>query len=125
MLINRKTCSINLYSDLDKVIIVAKTSAPDFYTASLKCNPTHSKYAGGAKMRPPTHQNQAIDNNTESTRFKRGRPSEENVQLSKSERKKSQCCRGANSHLCGNLAQIEMHIKSEKIGNNHCNTCKV
>ena len=32
---------------------------------------------------------------------------------------------GANSHLCGNIAQIDMHLRSEETGNKHGNACKV
>ena len=39
--------------------------------------------------------------------------------------KEAKYLQDSNSRLCGNLTQIDMHVKSTETGNNHVNTFKV
>ena len=94
----------------------------------IKYNPTHCKYSDGVNMRPDTQQNQsAIDNRKGDARGKRGGSLEEEVQFSKFTKKikESKYRRVANSRLCGNLKQIDMHLKSAETGNKYVNVCKL
>ena len=54
------------------------------------------------------------------------RPSAEEVQQSNFDPppKEAKYRRGANSCLCGNLAQLDMNLKSEEIGNKNGNIHK-
>ena len=80
----------------------------------LRYNPTHRKYAGESNMRPDTQQNQdARDKSKDDERVKIVRPLVEGLQFSNFEKfKEANYRRGANSRLCGNITQIDMHIKS-------------
>ena len=66
-------------------------------------------------MRPATQKNQATRENIKYSEMgKRVIPSAEEVKLSNFAKtiKEAKYRRGANLHLCGNLTQIYMHIKS-------------
>ena len=94
----------------------------------IKYNPTHCKYAGDANMRPATQQNQPkIDNRKDYSRGEMVRPLEEGVQLYNLAKppKESKYRRGANSRLCGNITQLDMHLKCAETGDKHGNFCKV
>ena len=91
----------------------------------IKYNPTHHKYADDANMRPGTHQNQnTIDNSKDYARGKIGILLEEEVQWSNFVKttKEAKYRRGANSRLCGNLTQLDMHLKSAETGDKHGNS---
>ena len=75
-------------------------------------------------MRPDTQQNQPPrDKRNESARGKIGKLSEEEVQICNFSKnpKEAKYRQGANSRLCGNLTQLDMHIKSSETGNKHGN----
>ena len=94
----------------------------------LKYNPNHRKCAVRTNMKPATHQNQYKRYNIkDAARGKRGRPLEEEVKLYNFAKyfKYEKYRRGTNSRLCGNLTQLDMHLKSSETGNKHGNTCKV
>ena len=78
-------------------------------------------------MRPDTQQNQdARDKSKDDERVKIVRPLVEGLQFSNFEKfKEANYRRGANSRLCGNITQIDVHINYAETENNHCNFCKV
>ena len=79
-------------------------------------------------MIPATQKNQVTrDNSKDDLRDKRGRPLAEDIQFPNFSKKikESKYHRGTNSRLCGNLTQLNMHLKSSETGNKHVNTCKV
>ena len=91
-------------------------------------NPTHCKYAGDDNMRTAKHQNQAeIDHSKDFARGGVGGLLAEEVQFSNFAKKIKEVkyCQGANSRLCGNFAQLYMHLKSLEIVNKHGNSYKV
>ena len=91
----------------------------------LKYKPTHIKYAGDANMRLAKQKNQSARNKSKYVeRVKRGILLEEDLQLSNFE-KKSNYRQGANSRLCGNLIQLDMHLNSSETLNKHGNAWKV
>ena len=79
-------------------------------------------------MRPATQKNQYTrETINDAARGKRGKQLSEEVKLYNFAKqfKKAKYRRGTNSRLCGNLTQLDMHLKSSEIENKHIKTCEV